>query len=508
MHGGHRQRNPLGAHPLPTNFVDTRHHPPAIPRSLLSTSSLRPQDTPSYDRRPPYQSNWDRNNNNNNNSDSREQRGNGPFSSPSTTPTRPAPLAATDDGVPPAKRLRVHTTTVHENSSSSSNYYARSDITVNSSSKRRYDDATYDPRRDPSPKRQFVNPNPPPNHRPTPDSPVLPPRSHYQHSSEKHHQNPSHHASQSVRHLGYGRGRRSRSRSRSWSRKRSRSTTSEDESTSEGESESEEDDIMVARESMLMNPLRTQGEIHDLLISLERNRTRYARATDRVKAISRTIQRTSRRLERKVRILAENMVAPPLPSPTVPKPDYMPVVAPNPSPPTTQRTLPQLEPEISTRERERERVQPPKPTTSVLAATMPQTSKRSVPLPPQRKPSSNGAVTITSTSTSSSVAAMRIDTVATAPRRDSSSSSASTSSTLSSIPSPTTPKQSSRHGPRSSVSSSIPVAQLDTCDVLFSPIKYVKTKAFTRKPRSLLFNVSKNSGSLMSDLMTTSSLDG
>ncbi|KAI1315098.1 hypothetical protein EDD11_001288 [Mortierella claussenii] len=94
--------------------------------------------------------------------------------------------------------------------------------------------------------------------------------------------------------------------------KRSKRRTSADnesssaESTSESDSSSSGDSDRERQQLVGSSALKLHGVIHDLMLELERTRTKHAKYSDKVKAASKKIRDISRKLERRFRHLSES----------------------------------------------------------------------------------------------------------------------------------------------------------------------------------------------------------
>ncbi|KAF9897508.1 hypothetical protein BX616_005483, partial [Lobosporangium transversale] len=93
-------------------------------------------------------------------------------------------------------------------------------------------------------------------------------------------------------------------------RLRKKSTKEEDsssaESTSDSESSSSEDSDHEQLQTTNASALKMHGVIHDLMLELERTRTKHAKYSDKVKTSSKKIRDLSRKLERRFRHMSEH----------------------------------------------------------------------------------------------------------------------------------------------------------------------------------------------------------
>jgi len=100
---------------------------------------------------------------------------------------------------------------------------------------------------------------------------------------------------------------REKTRKRSGSRKKSVTySSSEDSRTSDSDSDdSSASDADSFADSKLRNALKSQGQVHDLMLKLERLRARHERYTQQAALTAKRIQNTCRSLERTMRIMAD-----------------------------------------------------------------------------------------------------------------------------------------------------------------------------------------------------------
>ncbi|KAF8946347.1 hypothetical protein BGZ47_000758 [Haplosporangium gracile] len=99
--------------------------------------------------------------------------------------------------------------------------------------------------------------------------------------------------------------RRSKRR-RTIARETSGESSSSDSSSSESDSSSDESDAPRVTGA---SGLKLHGQIHDLMLELERTRTKYAKYCEKAKASSKRIRNISKKLERRFRDLSESTAA-------------------------------------------------------------------------------------------------------------------------------------------------------------------------------------------------------